>query len=58
MKFCALVFELHLPQNFCHAHTDIQSDGQTDIFQKQSNCVQDILKRVSPKIDDRKFLRN
>ena len=24
MKFCALVFELYLPQNFCH--TDSQTD--------------------------------
>ena len=22
MKFCALVLELHLPQNFCHRHAD------------------------------------
>ena len=22
MKFCSLVLELHLPQNFCHTHTD------------------------------------
>ena len=22
MKFFVLVFELHLPQNFCHTHTD------------------------------------
>ena len=22
MKICALVFELHLPQNLCHGHTD------------------------------------
>ena len=26
MKFGALVFELHLPQNFCHTHTDTQTD--------------------------------
>ena len=26
MKFCSSVLELHLPQNFCHAHTDIQTD--------------------------------
>ena len=22
MKFCARIFELHLPQNFCSTHTD------------------------------------
>ena len=26
MKFCELVLELHLPQNFCH--TDTQTDRQ------------------------------
>ena len=26
MKFCALVLELHLLQNFCHTHTDWQAD--------------------------------
>ena len=26
MKFRALVLELHLPQNFCHTHTDTQKD--------------------------------
>ena len=36
MKFCQLVFELHLPQNFCHR--------QVDNFQKQSNRVQNIPK--------------
>ena len=25
MKFRALVLELHLPQNFCHTHTDTQT---------------------------------
>ena len=52
MKFCSLVFQLHLPQNFCHTHTDTQ----TQIFQKQSNRVQDIPKRVnSSKTGNRKF---
>ena len=51
MKFCSLVLELHLPQNFCHIHTDI--------FQKQSNRVHDIPKRVNPsKTGNRKFARN
>ena len=26
MNFRALVLELHLPQNFCHRHTDTQTD--------------------------------
>ena len=26
MKFCSLVLELHLPQNFCHRHTERQTD--------------------------------
>ena len=30
MKFCSLVLELHLPQNFCHTHTDTQTYRQTD----------------------------
>ena len=30
MKFCSLVLELHLPQNFCHTHTDTQTDRQTN----------------------------
>ena len=30
MKFRALVLELHLPQNFCHRHTDRHTDRQTD----------------------------
>ena len=30
MKFCSLVLELHLPQNFCHIHTDTQTHRQTD----------------------------
>ena len=25
MKFCGLVLELHLPQNFCHIHTNRQT---------------------------------
>ena len=42
-----------------HRHTDTQPDRQTDIFQKQSNRVQDILKRVNPsKTGNRKFARN
>ena len=52
MKFCALVLELHLLQNFCHTHT------QTDIFQKWSKRVQDVSKRVNPsKTGSRIFLR-
>ena len=47
MKFRALVLELQLPQNFCH------TDRQTDIFQKQSNRVQDIPKRCKS-IENRK----
>ena len=39
MKFRALDLELHLTQNFCHTYTDI--------FQKYSNRVQDIPKRVN-----------
>ena len=55
MKFCSLVLKLHLPLNFCHRHTD----RRTDIFQKQSNRVQDIPKRVNPsKTGNRKFARN
>ena len=36
MKFCSLVLELHLPQNFCHTHTqthrhtDTHTHRQTD----------------------------
>ena len=30
MKFCSLVLELHLPQNFCHTHTDRQTFSETD----------------------------
>ena len=30
MKFCSLVLELHLSQNFCHRHTDSQTHTQTD----------------------------
>ena len=26
IKFCALLFKLHLPQIFCHRHTDAQKD--------------------------------
>ena len=29
MKFCSLVLELHLPQNFCRIHTTAQTDRQT-----------------------------
>ena len=44
---------IQMSQNFCHKHT------QADIFQKQSNHVQDIPKRVNPsKIGNRKFARN
>ena len=39
MKFCGLVLEPYLLQNFYR---------QTDIFQKWSNRVQDIPKRVNP----------
>ena len=46
MKFCSLVLEIHLPQNFCHT--------QTGIFQKQSNHVQDILKHVNMSTKNRK----
>ena len=35
MKFCSLVLELHLPQNFCHTHTD--TDRQT--FFRNSQIV-------------------
>ena len=52
MKFRALVLELHLPQNFCHRHTDRHTDRltdrHTDIFQKQPNRVEDISDRVNP----------
>ena len=59
MKFRALVFELHLPQNFCPRHTDRHTDGQIDIFQKQSNRIQDIPKRVNPsKTGNQKFSKN
>ena len=55
MKFRALVLELHQPQNFCHRRTD----RHTDIFQKESNRVQDIPKRVNTsKTGNRKFARN
>ena len=45
-----------MPQNFCHTHTDTQAHRltdtqahiETDIFQKYSNSVQDIPKRVNP----------
>ena len=30
MKFCSLVLQLHLPQNFCHTHTDTQTDTRTN----------------------------
>ena len=30
MKFYSLVLELHLPQNFCHTHTDTQTHRHTD----------------------------
>ena len=30
MKFCSLVLELHLPQKFCHTHTDTQTHRHTD----------------------------
>ena len=57
MKFRASVLELHLPQNFCHTHT--QTHRQADIFQKQSNRVQDIPKCVNPsKTGNRNFARN
>ena len=29
MKFCSLVLELHLTQNFCHTHRDTQTHRQT-----------------------------
>ena len=35
MKFCSLVLELHLPQNFCHTHT--QTDRQA--FSRNSQIV-------------------
>ena len=38
MKFCALILELHLPQNFCHIHTDIQTDGETNRQTFSRNC--------------------
>ena len=56
MKFCALLLELHLPQKFCHIHTDKQTDRETEILQKWSIRVQDIPKRVNPsKTGSRKF---
>ena len=30
MKFCALVIELHLPQYFCHTHTERYTQRETD----------------------------
>ena len=36
MRFRGLILKLHLPQYFCHSHTNTQ----IDIFQKQSNLVQ------------------
>ena len=30
MKFCRLVLELHLSQNFCPTHTDTQTQRHTD----------------------------
>ena len=37
MNFCSLVLELHLPQNFCHTHTDTQTHRQT--FSRNSQIV-------------------
>ena len=37
MKFCALVLELHLPQNFCHTQTDRETGKQT--FSTKSQIV-------------------
>ena len=41
------------------SHTHRQTDGLTGVFQKKSNRVQDIPKRVNPSITgNRKFARN
>ena len=63
IKFCALILELQLPQNFCHTHIDTHKDTQintqTEIFQKLSNPVQDIPKSANPsKPGNRKFALN
>ena len=42
MKFRALVLELHLPQNFCHRHTDTQS------FSRNSQIVFRTSQNVNP----------
>ena len=46
-------------QTDTHVHTDSVTHTQTDIFQEQTNRVQDIPKRVNPsKTGIRKFARN
>ena len=58
IKFCQLVFRTSLATNFL-SYTHRHIDAQTDIFQKQSNRVEDIPKRVNPsKTGNRKFARN
>ena len=53
MKFCAIVLELHLPQNFWHTHTHTQSDRH---FPETVKSCSGLPKRVNPsKIESRKF---
>ena len=44
MKFCSLVLELHLPQNFCHTHTDTQTYRHNTQIQTQSKKIVDFAK--------------
>ena len=61
MKFCSLVLELHLPQNFCHTHTDTQTHRHTDRQTHFPEIVKSCSghpKHVNPlKTENRKFAR-
>ena len=56
MKFCSLVLELYLTQNFCNTHTDTQTDRH---FPKIVKSCSGHPKSVNPlKTVRRKILRN
>ena len=54
MKFRALVLDLHLPQNFCHRHTDTQTDRHFPEIVKSCSKHPKMCKFIKPDVENLK----
>ena len=46
MKIYALILELHLSQNFCQAHLEVQTKEHAHVLQKYKNYTQEFSQNV------------